>query len=256
MKELMDALESLYNDEKANAAAKAKRREALLEQLRQQMYGTVRSRARAQHASTNTLHVKIRERLERAVLQAELRESSSQMPTPVAWPSTVPSAGPRDAHVTNSILRLCDAAGEPWRVHGDGTTRRQPVRRASDGAVGPAPSVGGSSSAAAASEAADSNDAWLLSLLVYTWRHQALFAPIREARDVPSYRLEQAARHVRGLLSERRGGARAAGEDGAHVRTARQAIERRGGALSTLLREFDAAFADGPRGVHHDEWSA
>lgn len=169
-----------------------------------------------------TLPAQIRERLERAVLHAEQAAS-----VPVEWPATLPSLSPHGTRLVESnILRLQSAADNA-----------KPLRRAGRHPAG-------------VFEAVDANDAWLLSVVVFNWRTSKLFRPIREAHDVPSYRLVQAARYLRGLLGERRGGSARAAD------SVRQLIQGRGDTLSALLRDFDEAFDSGPTALAVDEWSA
>lgn len=154
------------------------------------------------------LPLQIRRRLEHAVLQSE--QSTARA---VEWPS-LPFPIGHGAHFTgsNNILRL---------------TLRSAIDASS------------LSEAAPAFVAADATDAWLLSLLVYHWRTSPLFQPIREECDVSSYRLEQAAQFLRGLLSEHRGSSSRAADDAdapPTLRTVRLLIHSRGEALATLLR--------------------
>ena len=87
--------------------------------------------------------------------------------------------------------------------------------------------------------ATDANDAWVLSVMVYHWRTSKLFRPVREARnDVHAYRVTEAARCLRGLLTERRGGH---ARDDAPIRTVRHLILQRGDRLATLLGDFETA---------------
>lgn len=103
-------------------------------------------------------------------------------------------------------------------------------------------------------EPTHANDAWLLSSLIYNWRHSRQLQGLRMRRATPVFTVRESARLIDALVSEYRGGATTAsssvrslgaGEEalGIPIRSVRMLINRRGGELSELLRDFDSAFA-------------
>jgi len=215
LRELMCALETIYDTERVLTSAEDTNRE------RERQLCDRRFEVRSVAAQ-------VRERMERAVLQAE------QDQLDVQWPASLPSLGLDGGLAGNNIMAL-HAAFEPIRLANDGAQhlRREPVFRRTD-----------------------ANDAWLLSVLVYHWRTSKLFQAIREAQDVPPCRLKEAARFLRGLLSERRGGSVADDARREPVRTVRQLILSRGDELSARLLKFDAIFDDSPPALADEEWRA
>ena len=128
MRSLMTALESLYDTEKSIAAADADRREVLRRQL-----------CHHRRSSPANLAVQVRERMERAIFNAEQDV--------VEWPLL-----PQPAHcaqAANHILRLTrggQSAPDPRRpARADSTPDWE----------------------AAVFVATDANDAWVLSVMVY-----------------------------------------------------------------------------------------
>ena len=219
---LMSALEELYDAEKAAVERRRRIREM----------PPVPTAPRSQSALI------VRERLERAIVRA-VAEQEEGKEAAIEWP-VLRRCEPNESTAINNILPISLAYDS--RSH---RIRIASGRSATPGATSRNPSY---------LEPTHANDAWLLSALIWNWRHCKQFRSLRRRAHQPisAYAVTEAARLLRTLINEYRGGRRPTSEgrtsDGVDAarelptRSVRQLVHRHGGELSELLQDFDAAF--------------